>query len=290
MYSPLINDKKNILKLIIDKLGTAPNDFSEQLNIIKERKKRNERWLAAGVLLLLLYKSKGTTSTGEEPAGEFVFQLIKRSSLVPQGGDLSCPGGILDPTFDRMLRRIIQYGLPPVLKGNAREYAETRGNESFLCTSLFLANAMRESWEEIRLNPFNATFLGPLPCYNLTLFTKTIFPVVGLVNRDKPYHLNGEVDKIIEIPIASFFEEDNYAMYSLEASGSLKHARDRQWDFPCLVHTDSEGKEEILWGATFNIIMSFLKIVFDFDISRIIPTRIITRTLDDAYLTGNAHA
>lgn len=288
MYPLILNNKYNTLKLIIDKLGTAPNDFSDQFNVIKERKKRNERWLAAGVLLLLLYKSEGETSTEKETGGEFVFQLIKRSALVPQGGDLSCPGGILDPAFDRLLCRIIRYGLPPVLKGDARKYAEIRGNESFLYTSLFLANAMRESWEEIRLNPFNTTFLGPLPCYNLTLFTKTIFPVVGLVKQDKPYHLNGEVDKIVEIPIASFFEEDNYAMYSLEASGPLNDTRDRQWDFPCLVHTDSAGKEEILWGATFNIIMSFLKIIFDFDLSEITPTRIITRALDDAYLTGNA--
>ena len=287
MYPPILNNKHDTLKLIIDKLGTVPNDFSDQFNVIKERKKRGEQWLAAGVLLLILYKSEKKASTEKETTGEFVFQLIKRSALVSQGGDLSCPGGILDPTFDRMLSRIIRCGLPPALKGDARRHASIRGNESFSHTSLFLANAMRESWEEIRLNPFNVDFLGPLPCYNLTLFTKTIFPVVGLVKQDKPYHLNGEVDKIIEIPVASFFKDYNYAIYSLEASDTLNNAGERQWEFPCLLHRDTDGEVEILWGATFNIIMSFLTIVFDLDFSLIKPTRVINRTLDESYLTGN---
>ncbi len=287
MYPPVLNHKEDMLKLIIDKLGTGSNDFSEQMTLIKERKKRNEQWLAAGVLLLLLYRNGGRPSKEKGTSGEFVFQLIKRSAIVPQGGDLSCPGGILDPVLDRMLCRIIRYGLPPVLKGDARKYAERYGNESLMHTALFLANAIRESWEEVRLSPLNVSFLGTLPCYNLTLFTKTIFPVVGLVKQDRPYHLNGEVDKMVEIPIASFFKKDNYAIYSLETSDTLHHTRDRQWDFPCLVHPDTDGKEEILWGATFNIIMSFLKIVFDFDISRVTPTRSITRTLDDSYLTSN---
>jgi 8-oxo-dGTP pyrophosphatase MutT (NUDIX family) len=278
------NHKENTVRLIIDRLGRSPNDFSEQMKIIRDRREKGTLWLAAGVLLLLSYKGSET----DEPFSGFSFQLIKRSARVPQGGDLSCPGGILDPAFDGVLSRFIRYGLPPVITGDARRHARLGEDEDFAHTCLFLANAMRESWEEIRLSPFNVHYLGTLPCYNLMLFTKTIFPVVGLVKKEKSYRLNGEVDRIVEIPLASFFDEGNYAVYSLEASDRIKGNADRQWEFPCLIHVEQDGTEEVLWGATFHIIISFLTAIFDFDFSRINPTRVITGTLDRKYLTGSA--
>jgi hypothetical protein len=59
-----------------------------------------------------------------------------------------------------------------------------------------------------------------------------------------------------------------------------------EWDFPCLIHQDYDGKEEILWGATFGIIMSFLKIMFDFEPPLTYTNRIIKGTLYPDYLTG----
>ncbi|MBN2254378.1 MAG: CoA pyrophosphatase [Deltaproteobacteria bacterium] len=280
--------KENTIELIIDRLGRSPNDFSTQMRLINERKEKSERWLAAGVLLLLSHKGEERPAETDNPCSGFVFQLIKRSERVPQGGDLSCPGGILDPAFDGVFSRIIRYGLPPVMTGDARRHAELGGAESLAHTCLFLANAMREAWEEIRLSPFNVHYLGALPCYNLTLFTKTIFPVVGLVKKDNPYRLNGEVDKIVEIPVSSFFDEKNYAVYSLEASDRIAGNRNGQWEFPCLIHVERNDSEEILWGATFNIIISFLTTAFAFDFSRINPTRVVTGTLEKKYLAGTA--
>jgi len=282
----ILKNKEDTLKLIVEKLGCAPNSFSKQFDIIRQKRKQHHTWLAAGVLLLLRYKEYPDTTPGNER--EFVFQLIKRSASVPQGGDLSCPGGILETPIDSLFCELIERGFPPIIKGDALTYAKERGEDELKTITLFLANATRESWEEIGLNPFDLTFLGLLPCYSLTLFTKTIFPLVGLVNGETGISPNGEVDKIIEIPLISFFDKNNYAIYSLDASGDFHDIPDGQWDFPCLVHHETNGAEEILWGATFSIIMTFLKIVFDFELSDIHPTRIIRRALDLSYITGDS--
>jgi 8-oxo-dGTP pyrophosphatase MutT (NUDIX family) len=280
--------QQKTIERIIDSLGSSTNDFSEQMRRINERKEKGEQWLAAGVLLLLSYKGNAHVMEPDQPCSGFVFQLIKRSKSVPQGGDLSCPGGMLEPALDGMLSRFIRAGLPPVITGAARRYARRGGRETFAHTCLFLANAMREAWEEITLSPFNVRYLGALPCYSLMLFTKTIFPVVGLVKKETSYRLNGEVDRIVEIPVPSFFDEKNYALYSLVSSDSIAGHRDSQMEFPCLIHVERDGTGEILWGATFSIIISFLAAAFSFDFSRITPTRRITGTLDMRYLTGTA--
>lgn len=287
MHPAILHKRDETINLIVEKLGKTPTDFCQKLDFIKNKRRRNEPWQAAGVLLLLFYRKSDSTAANHH--GEFVFQLIKRSALVPQGGDLSCPGGILEMQKDRLLCRFVSQGFPPMMKGDARSYAREQGHRNYQHISLFLANAARESWEEVRLSPFNIHFLGSLPCYDLTLFTKTIFPLVGLVKKGKKFSLNGgEVDKIVEIPLTSFFYNENYAWYSLEASAALDPTIERQWDFPCLIHDDQDGNTEILWGATFNIIMSFLRIVFDFELPHISPDKIIKRILYPEYLTGDA--
>lgn len=284
MVYSILNERDAFLHHVVKKLGNVPIDYSEKLDIIKKNRKENEPRLAAGVLLLLCYKKNAVISTGHD--SKFVFQLIKRSSDVPQAGDISCPGGMLEPLKDHILQTFISCGFPPILKGRTRSLAKRRERKEFKKLTLFLANAVRESWEEIRLNPFNFSFLGPLPSYDLNLFPKTIFPLVGLVKGKGNFRLNGEVNKIVEIPVASFFREENYGLYSLNFLDKPDRAKNMEWDFPCLIHQDYDGKEEILWGATFGIIMSFLKIIFDLELPRTYTKRIIKGTLYPDYLTG----
>jgi len=261
MQPSILDQKEKTLNLIIEKLGNSSIDFSEKFESIKKKRKKNETWHAAGILLIIHYKENPDAAVGN--GGEFVFQLIS------------------------ILCNLISCGLPLILKGEALKHTQKRGKAAFRDISLFLANALRESWEEVRLSPFNVTFLGPLPCYDLTLFTKTIFPVAGLVKKEINFHPNGEVDKIVEIPLKAFFREENYGIYSLEASDELDEVEERRWDFPCLIHQDHDGKEEILWGATFAIVTSFLKIVFDFELPHMKPKKVIKRILLPDYLTGN---
>ena len=282
---PILLINKNLfIESVVRKLRQFPIDFTEKMTWIQSSQGTSEPYSAAGVLLLLYYKKEHPDADDQQ--GEFYFQLIKRSVNVVQPGDLSCPGGMLHPILDGLLRHLLVGGIVPVLKGYPKSSARQRDENTFKTMMLFLANAIRESWEEIRLSPFNIQFLGPLPCHSLILFRRTIFPLVGLVKKEPSYRTNREVERIVEIPIKSFFQADNYAHYLIETADSIKHSDQTSWQFPCFLHRDEKGRQEILWGATFNIITRFLEILFDFKLPEIRSNPVISRTLQHTYLTG----
>ena len=276
-----LHRKDDILDLIVRQLGTVPIDYADTFDLIRKKRKSDKTWLAAGVLLPLFFRENPDDGGG----GEFLFQLIKRSSSVPQGGDLSGPGGMLSPMPDRFFSTLIGTGILPTLNGRARSYVRKRDSASQRTIRLFFANALRESWEEIGLNPLNVELLGPIPSYSLSLFTRTIFPLVGLVKREWNFRPNWEVEKVVEIPLKSLFENDSYGILSLEALDERDNCTYYR-DLPCLIHSDMDGKEEVLWGATLAIILSFLKIVFNYDPSTKNERRVIKRTLRPGYITG----
>ncbi|TFG93766.1 MAG: hypothetical protein E4H15_00375 [Syntrophobacterales bacterium] len=270
-------NKDTIIRHIVERLGTTKINYQEDTE-------RDEGTFEAGVLIPLLF------TAGRSPDdSELSFLLSKRSAAVSQSGDLSGTGGKLEPFWDHLLRFFIIRGFPSLMRGDARMYADRRGKTAFDTITLFLANAVRESWEEIRLSPFNLRFLGPLPPRNLLMFTKTIFPVVGLIEKRWEVRPNREVDKLVEIPLDAFYHDENYGLLSIRPPEGSPDGADNDRTFPCLIHTDSDGEEEILWGATFSIITSFLGIVFDFELSQIRPERILTRPIHPNYLGGKPH-
>jgi len=267
----ILSQKDEALNLVVEKLGRNPVDFSEKMNLIKTGGKKDDAWLAAGVLLPLFFKD-----------GELVFQLIKRASTVPQPGDISCPGGMLNTFLDPFFRPFTAHRFSPLLREDVLKYMRRRGRFDFRNVTLFLANALRESWEEVGLNPFNVTFLGPLPCYDLKSFRRTIFPITGYVKNKWHFRPNWEVDRVVEIPLRTFFNDENYGIFSVESLIEIKKNIDRVRNFPCLIYRD-----DVLWGATFNIIMSFLKIVFDLDLPKTHSKRVVKKVLYPDYLTGS---
>jgi len=275
----LFENPKAFLARSVEKLGKSFCDFQTTFRRLAFSQKTDHPHLAAGVLLPLLFQE----STSREK-GQFVFQLIKRSPLVPQSGDLSLPGGMLHPVLDRLLRPFLIHGPFPILRGKARVYAHQQQKPSFRLITLFLTNALRETWEEIRLSPARVRFLGPLPTYSLTLFRRTIFPLAGFVDNPGPLRPNREVEKIVRIPLSSFYKEDAFGCYQIDAS---VHAEHRLIQYPCLIHHDSDGKDEILWGATFHIIIGFLGIVLNYSLPEWRNGPVIFRKLHCNYLTGS---
>jgi 8-oxo-dGTP pyrophosphatase MutT (NUDIX family) len=281
----ILTDRDLFPDTVVRKLGQYPVDYAERMTFIQCSRETPEPYSAAGVLLLLHFREERPDAGGSR--GNYCFQLIKRSASVAQPGDLSCPGGMLHPRLDRILRTLLTSGIVPAMRGYTESFAGTGNGNTLKAITLFLTNAIRESWEEIRLSPFNIRFLGPLPCHSLILFRRTIFPLVGLVKKAFPFRPNGEVERVVEIPLSSFFEADNYAQYLIDMSDSIKREERASWQFPCFLHREEGREPDILWGATFHIILRFLEIVFDFKMPDIPAGRVLRRTLHHTYLTGH---
>jgi 8-oxo-dGTP pyrophosphatase MutT (NUDIX family) len=281
----LFTCRDTFLKRAIERLGIYPSDFPSTIAQIKASRNSIAPRQAAGVLLPLLFRK---SSSGNQSEGQFVFQLIKRSSRVSQPGDISCPGGIIHPIIDLLLRPLLIHGPFPIIRGPARIYASQRQPAIRRIMTLFLVNALRESWEEIGLSPFHVRFLGPLPTYSLMRFRRTIFPLVGFVEKPGSLNPNREVEKIVEIPLVSFYEKDLIGCYMLSAPDQTDRDVLRSFQYPCLIHHDSNGGEEILWGATFHILVQFLEIVMDYRLPDWGKGRVVHRTLHSDYLTGGS--
>lgn len=264
-----ILQQKDVFPLFIkDKLSRVALDYKEKNLQIEKSRKEGSKHLKAGVVLLLHYKM-----IQDKP--EYVFQLIKRSDKVSQGGDISCPGGMLQPRHDKIFSYFLKAGILPLMHDKAQRRIQSENRETTSLIRLFLTTALREAWEEIGLNPWRVTYLGALPSYSLTVLARTIFPVVCLTSRPFTYRLSSEVEKVLEIPVSFFFDGSNYAMLDIKSSMG-EGSQALQYQLPCFVIPDGRGNDDILWGATFNIIHNFLDIISDGGL----PTSHSPRTLN----------
>jgi 8-oxo-dGTP pyrophosphatase MutT (NUDIX family) len=284
MDPDILGDQTGFRKQVMDSLSREPLDYVEQFAFIERQRDKKESFAGGAVLLPLFFQQE--KKSGEQRPGEYVFLLNKRSKKVLQPGDLCAPGGGIHPFFDSLTQKILRFKLLPGVGGPGLEPARKRGKGAYEKILFLLGNALRESWEELRLSPFNVEFLGPLPTYPLSSRRWIIFPLVGRVKHSWQPRLSWEVEKIVPIPLSTFFNPGNYAIYSLEVPEKLvAQGIPSPWEFPCLVHLEN-GEEEILWGATFKVIQTFFQIVFHFAFPSPDSRRIIRRPLAPNYLTG----
>jgi hypothetical protein len=211
----------------------------------------------ASAVLFLLGRQTGKTHHPGEPC----LILNKRSADVRQAGDLCCPGGRISPRLDAGLAMLLRLPMLPLARWPFWHNWNKNGPHNARWLRLLLATGLRESVEEMRLNPFGLEFLGPLPPQQLVMFQRVIFPMVIWVTRQKRFYPNWEVEKIVSIPLRDFFNPARYARYRLriETSSTDEYVN----TFPCFRY-EKDDESEILWGATFRITMAFLSIVFGF--------------------------
>jgi len=246
-------------------LGNRHLDFHEKLTFIQDQNKDKINYLSAGVCIPIFYD-----------AGQFYIQLIKRSLKVSQPGDLSFPGGMLSPMKDNLLECFISWGFIPIMRRNKHLFLNHYESKVRRIIKLFLASALREAWEEIRMNPCRLIYLGPLPTYTLKMFRRVIFPSVCFIQKQSKYRLNDEVERIINIPLRLFFDEGSYFRLAVE----MPERGEQGEEFPCLLFRERNGTQEhILWGATFYLIMNLLEIVYNLQVPPIPESRTIKKTL-----------
>ena len=272
----LLQKKDDFPLYVLNQLVQAPIDYQEKHLSITQSNSQGANHLEAGVVVLLLYKNS-----------EYIFQLIKRSDFVAQAGDISCPGGILEKSTDEMLSHIAQNtGIIRTVDGQLLNNYSKKDEQTMSLVSLFLMNALREAWEEIGLSPLNIKFLGALPSYSLTYFSRTIFPLVCLVPQTYDCHLSAEVEKILEIPVSFFLKSSSYAIIEIESSLGSSDPR-YNMKFPGLAIPDGSGNVDILWGATFFIVTNFLKLIAGDSFPDLSPSRTLKKTLLPHYASGN---
>ena len=276
MQHYLLKDSPRLLDHIIPILG----ETAGRRNFFPGRE--IEWGTSAGVLMLLGQKPAGAGS-----AGEPCLVLNKRSERVRQPGDLCFPGGSMAPRIDPYLARI--FSLPLFSLGRWRYWKVWKKNHASRAEtmSIIWATGLRESLEEMRLNPFGVKFLGPLPPQSLIMFKRTIYPMVGWINRQKRFFPNWEVEKVLYVSLRDLLTPDLYGRYRLTMGHSTgKNGAAPMQDFPCF-RIQNQGAGEILWGATYRITMNFLKFVFDFTPPDLKTLPVVEGALDESYVTGN---
>lgn len=234
---------------------------------------------ASAVLFLLTFRANSL-----EGVPEPVLLLNKRSQQVLQPGDLCCPGGGIE-TKDHLYSLLLRSPFSPLRKWPAWKRWRRLSAKRARGLSVLMATALRECWEEMRLNPTHVDFLGPLPVQNLIMFKRRIFPLVGWVPQNQALVPNWEVERIVHLPLQRLLDTRYYARYRLSFDNGTGVSQ-RKEDFPCYIHHGKHGKE-ILWGATFRITMDFLKMVYGFKLPDLQGTPVIHRQLDETYLNGS---
>jgi 8-oxo-dGTP pyrophosphatase MutT (NUDIX family) len=275
----IVSDQEGFKSLVTARLQGQSSEFLQKHRYIQDRERHGERYQTSGVILLLLFS---------EERGQYEFVLTKRSHYVVQPGDLCCPGGHVSP-HDKIHGFLIARGISPLINShNLLKSIGARGDGEIKIIADYLSTALREAKEETGLPSKSVEYLGPLPPYGLISFNRVIFPLVGLVSGKWKRRLNWEVEKIITIGLKEMLHPENYFWLTFNKPEDIESSRLNGRDFPSFV-SDDGGIREILWGATFNIIQSFLRIVLNFTLPRIPPGRVVYKEIPESYFTGNFH-
>ncbi len=241
----------------------------------------NSRERISSVLFLL-----GEHVSENGGAREVCIILNKRSKKVKQSGDLCCPGGAVETPFDKWFARLLTLPGSPLSRWKDWNKLKRDRPVDAEFLSLLFAAGVRESWEEMRLNPLGLTFLGPMPSQCLILFRRVIHPMAIWVSHQKHYTLSWEVEKVIYIPLRELLNPFNYAVHRRFIPPHLEwRFQGTAVDFPCFLHS-SGGRAEMLWGATYRIVTHFMEMVFGFVAPDPARLPLVPASLRDEYVNG----
>ena len=119
--------------------------------------------------------------------------------------------------------------------------------------------ALRECEEEIGVSRENIKILGCLHDFP-TMTQFIITPFIGVINNDQELIKDErEVQEIIKVPINFFTEKRSFNETTMDFEGK---------PFPVFFFNYKFNKKRyLIWGATAYLISSFIKLVYDHDLS-----------------------
>lgn len=210
----------------------------------------------------------GPRCDNSETPEDLCLILNKRSKKVRQAGDLCCPGGGVSPRMDQFFAKLLTFPFSPLTRWSFWRKCRKQAPKQAQDLAVLYAACLRESFEEMRINPLRVKFLGTLHPQRLVIRDRFIFPMVGWIPKQNRFLHNWEVEKIVYIPFRNLLDPDNYAVFQMRLAG-----KDKMPDTGMpLCHagylhrseTEPEAGSDLLWGATFRIVMDFLNIIFRF--------------------------
>lgn len=214
----------------------------------------------------------------------------KRSDRVRQPGDLCFPGGSPEPKIDSLLAALLRLPGSPLRRWPHFAAWRNHGGQNLPKLTRMLAAGLRESFEEMRLNPFSVHFLGPLPAQQLEIFPQIIHPMAAWVDGSPRYRPNWEVQRIVRIRIEDLLDPSRYRRYRITYAPGVAEKRGRPFDeFPAYRHRGRRGAE-LLWGATFRITAAFLELIFGFTTPDTSALPLVEGRLDESYYGNRLRA
>jgi 8-oxo-dGTP pyrophosphatase MutT (NUDIX family) len=138
---------------------------------------------------------------------------VRPTALTRHGGQISLPGGRVEP-------------------GETIEQA-----------------ALREAVEEIGIEPDHVRILGRLTPLHIPVSGFTLHPVVSVVDHRPSFRpAGGEVDRILEVPLADLFDPSRLRR-------GLRSRDEQQIEFPYFA---LEQADDQVWGATAMVLAELI--------------------------------
>ncbi len=130
-----------------------------------------------------------------------------------------------------------------------------------------LAAAIRETSEELCINPNNISIIGSSDTL-VTPFNYLIYTYIGILNNYK-YTFNNEVTEVFTIPLSILLEQKplfHYINVSMKPNNDfpyhlIQNGKDYEWGkgiYPVYFY---EYENKIIWGITAKIVHDFINLI-----------------------------
>jgi 8-oxo-dGTP pyrophosphatase MutT (NUDIX family) len=161
--------------------------------------------------------------------------LVRAGVLIP----LISRGNALEMLFTRRTDTVLTHKGQISFPGGQREDSDTETVET----------ALRESYEEIGLEPSRVTVLGELDDVFTAVSSFVITPVVGVVEGaiDDLRLAPDEVKSVLVVPVHRLLDADVH-------TSEIRQVGEQQYR----IHYYTFG-DDVIWGATGRIVYQFLK-------------------------------